>query len=116
MNLRLFVSTLMQPWEGVHLTFQVFSWCLNLICQKERWIFMNVCWLSWTKLTHHQESVPFAPDLGVVEPTPSCQVVHQNYSMWNIQLGAHSRRWWMEDNVQNLLLPFRICCDAIWPY
>jgi len=77
-NLQLFVNTLMKPSEGVHLTFQVSSWCLILVCQKERWIFMNVCRLLWMKSTHHQESVPFAPNLRVVEPTLSCQVVHQN--------------------------------------
>jgi hypothetical protein len=36
--------------------------------QKERWFFVNVCRLSWTKLIDHQESVPFAFDLSFVGP------------------------------------------------
>jgi hypothetical protein len=36
--------------------------------------------------------------------------------MWNIQLAAHLKRQWMEDNIENLLWAFWICCDAIWPY
>jgi hypothetical protein len=53
---------------------------------------------------------PWFKVVGVVQ---SCQGVHQDWSMWNIQLGAHSKRWWMEDNIQNSLQSFWICCDAI---
>jgi hypothetical protein len=33
-----------------------------------------------------------------------------------IQLGTHSKRWWMENGVQISLWPFWIHCDAFWPY
>jgi len=37
-------------------------------------------------------------------------------NLWIIQLDAHSGNKWMENNIQNLLQTFLICCDAIWPY
>jgi hypothetical protein len=95
---------------------QSFQQCPYPFCQKESWLFANVCQLSCTKSTHHQESIPFAPNLKVVGLIQSCQGVHQDWSTWNIQLGAHLRRQWIENNVQNMLWPFWICCDAIWPY
>jgi hypothetical protein len=39
---------------------------------------MNVCGLSWTKLTCHQELIPFAINFKVVTPTKSCQGIHQD--------------------------------------
>jgi hypothetical protein len=39
---------------------------------------MHVCQLPWTKLTHHQQPIPFTLDLKIVGPTQSCQSVHQN--------------------------------------
>jgi hypothetical protein len=75
---------------------------LQLVLQsyllRKKWIFKHVCWLPWTKSIHHQEPIPFALDFRIVGPTQSCQNVHQNWPMWSIQLGAHSRRWQMEDN------------------
>jgi hypothetical protein len=32
-----------KPQEGIHLTFQVFSWCPNLVYQEEGWLLLNVC-------------------------------------------------------------------------
>jgi hypothetical protein len=34
--------------------------------------------LLWTKSTHHQESLPFAPNFRVVGLTQPCQGVHQD--------------------------------------
>jgi len=58
----------------------------------------NVCQLSWIESIHHQV-VPFALDLRVVRLVQSCQGVHQDRSMWSIQLHAHLKRRGMEDNV-----------------
>ncbi len=70
--------------KGVHSTFQIFNWCHYLPCKKENWFFMNVCWLSWTKSTCHQESIPFVLNLKVVTLTKSCQSIHPNWFTWNI--------------------------------
>jgi hypothetical protein len=35
---------------------------------------------------------------------------------WSIQLGVHSKKQWMKNNIYNLLRRFWICYDAIWPY
>ncbi len=77
---------------------------------------MHVCQLPWTKSIHHQEPVPFALNLKIVGPTQSCQNIHKDWPTWSTQLGALSRRWWMENDIQNLLQPFWICCDALWIY
>jgi hypothetical protein len=99
MNLQLFVSTSMKPWKWVHSTFQVFSWCLDHVCQKDEWIFVNVCWLSWTKSIHHRESISFIVNLRIVGPSKSCQNVYQDWFMWSIQLKAYLKRWQMKYNI-----------------
>ncbi len=86
---------------------------------------MHVCRLSWTKSTHHQKSICFALDLRIVGPTQSCQNVHQYWLMWNLQLGAHSKRWWMVNHLEfvttilNILwcplaLPMHLLSFNIW--
>jgi hypothetical protein len=49
-----------------------------IVLVKKKLVFMNVCGLSWTKLTCHQELIPFAINFKVVTPTKSCQGVHQD--------------------------------------
>jgi hypothetical protein len=78
-NLQHFMNTSMRISKRVHSTFKVFSWCAYLLYKKERWLFANVCWLSWIESTYHKKSVPFAHDLKVIEPTQSCQGLHQDY-------------------------------------
>jgi hypothetical protein len=87
-----------------------------IFVKKKLWFFTNVSQLSWSESTHHYESILFALDLKVIGPIKSCQGVYQNWSMWIIQLGVHSKRRWMENDVQNTIWWFWICCDAIWPY
>jgi hypothetical protein len=115
-NLQCFVNTSMKISRRSSFDIQNFKLVPLSSLSKRRKLFVNVCQLSWTELTHHQELGHFAPNLKVVGPTSSCQGVHQDWYTWSIQLGAHLRRWWMEDNVQKSLWPFWICCDAIWPY
>jgi hypothetical protein len=52
---------------------------------------MNVCWLSWIKLTHHQK-IPFAPDLRLLDQLSHAKVytkidLHGTYNLVHIQKG-----------------------------
>jgi hypothetical protein len=62
-------ETLMKTSKGVHSVFKISNWCPYPLDKKIRWLFVNVCRLSWTKSIHHQESIPFTLDLKVVGTT-----------------------------------------------
>ncbi len=60
--------------------------------------------------------IPFVVVLRVVGRSKSCRGVYQDWFMWIIQLGVHSKRWQMEADILNPLRPFWICWCAIWPF
>jgi hypothetical protein len=105
-----------KPQKRFHLTFQIYNYYFDHVCQEEGWILLNVCWnyhwLNWLTIKN-QYLRPLISRL--LDQLKQAKV----YTKIDLCGAYNLVHIWKGDKWKiafHTLWPFWVCGDAFWPY